>query len=127
MSPPVNIDLESLGFDRGAHLIVDRALRALPPGGRLRVTGSDPALAVHLAAWCRSRGHGLEPGGDGPVVVRGRADDERWADATRSPTAPAAHADPAWGLAARGALLETGGPEPRFDLDEQSGVWADSA
>jgi hypothetical protein len=35
--------------------------------------------------------------------------------------------DPAWGLAARGALVEAGGPEPHFDLDERSAVWADVA
>jgi hypothetical protein len=126
MSPP-QLGLEALGFDRGAHLLVDRALSRLPPGGRLRVTGSDPALAVHLAAWCRAQGHGFERDGGALVVARGRAGLDRWAGATCAPNSPAPRADPAWGLAARGALVEAGGPEPRFDLDERAAVWADIA
>jgi hypothetical protein len=35
-----------------------------------------------------------------------------------------ARADARWGLAARGALVEAGGPEPRFDLDTYGIVWA---
>ena len=54
-------DLDGLGLDDGGHLLVDRALAALPPGGRLTVTGSHPALRVHLAAWCREHGHRLPP------------------------------------------------------------------
>jgi hypothetical protein len=126
MSRPPTTDLDRLGFDRGAHLLVDRALSALEPGARLRVTGTDPALAVHLAAWCRARGHRLETE-DGLVVVRGRAEEDRWTASTRAADVPAARADPAWGLAARGALVEAGGPEPHFDLDERSAVWADVA
>ncbi|KAA9153927.1 ferritin-like domain-containing protein, partial [Delftia sp. BR1] len=36
------IDLQGLGFDAGAHLLVKHALAALPVGGQLRVTGSAP-------------------------------------------------------------------------------------
>jgi hypothetical protein len=32
-----------------------------------------------------------------------------------------------WGLAARGALVEAGGPQGRFDLDDRDVVWADLA
>src|SRR5262249_18483019 len=32
-----------------------------------------------------------------------------------------------WGLAARGALVEAGGPEPYFDLDRRDLVWSDLA
>jgi hypothetical protein len=83
---------------------------------------------VHLGAWCRTHGHTLEPGRDDRelVVVRGRAGEDRWAGATRA-DAVARRAEPAWGLAARGALVEAGGPEPRFDLDERHTVWADTA
>ena len=75
MSPPRSIDLERLGLDRGAHLLIERALASLPVGGRLEVTGKDPNLAVHLAGWCRAQGHQL----DGTTIVKGAAGDERWA------------------------------------------------
>jgi len=32
-----------------------------------------------------------------------------------------------WGLAARGALVEAGGPEFRFPLDTTDAVWSDTA
>ncbi len=127
MSEIPTIDLEDLGLAGGAHLLIERALAGLAPGDRLRVYGRDPQLGVHLRAWCRSRGHTLDPE---LVIVRGRADDARWHDAARTgPARPAdglaARAEPSWGLAARGALLETGGPEPHFDLDRRDLVWAD--
>jgi hypothetical protein len=124
--PEARLDLGDLGFDRGARLLLDHALRPLAPGARLLVAGRDPALRVHLAVWARKRGHQL----DGTTVIRGRADDDRWHDAVRAGKAAAAaagHADARWGLAARGALIESGGPEPRFDLDEHDVVWADIA
>jgi hypothetical protein len=48
------LDLGRLGFERAAHLLVRRALREVPVGGQLTVTGGDPALGVHLRAWTRS-------------------------------------------------------------------------
>jgi hypothetical protein len=39
-----------------------------------------------------------------------------------APSAP-----PAWGLAARGAAIEPGGPEPVFRLDQRDEVWSDRA
>lgn len=120
------VDLGDLGFDRGAHLLLDHALAPLAPGGRLHVAGRDPALGVHLAVWARRRGHRL----DGAVVVKGTVLDDRWHDATRAgDAAVVVHgaADAQWGLAARGALVEAGGPVPRFDLDTFGVVWADIA
>ncbi|MGI9001753.1 MAG: ferritin-like domain-containing protein [Pseudonocardia sp.] len=134
MTDPVGVplDLGKLGFERGAHLLVDRALRDLLPGAALRVVGTDPALGVHLRAWSRARGHGfaVDPT-QGYTLVRGRAAEQRWTGAERAggPTpagivrAPPAH----WGLAARGALVEAGGPTPQFDLDDRDVVWADLA
>jgi hypothetical protein len=134
------VDLEGLGFEEGAHLLVKRALAALPPGGRLEVRGRAPALAVHLRAWCRSHGHRVEWPGEGApegagvvaVVVRGGADDARWAGAERAggPSAAGGLVDrpsPHWGLAARGALVEAGGPDVDFELDDRRVVWADIA
>lgn len=128
-----DLDLGWLGFTSGAHLLVDRALRGAAPGAALHVVGGDPALGVHLRAWCRARGHefAVRPEG-GYTVRRGPAERQRWAGAERAGAPgpdglvrrPPAH----WGLAARGALVEAGGPAvSSFDLDDRDVVWADLA
>jgi hypothetical protein len=141
-SPPPAIDTEELGLDRGAHLLVSRALRALEPGGRLVVRGRHPELGVHLRAWCRDAGHRVtrvDPiGGEhGEIVVEivaGDTERRRWTGAVRAGNADwrragaVAERPPGrWGLAARGALVEAGAPELRFPLDHRVEVWADEA
>lgn len=144
-------DLDGLGLDEGGHLLVSRALAALRPGGRLTVTGRHPALRLHLAAWCREHGHRLvtdgtseaardatasdptasDPSAGDPLeIVKGAADEQRWRGAQRAGTAggpPAEYADPTWGLAARGALVEAGGPPIGAEWTEREHVWADIA
>lgn len=130
------LDLRSLGFERGAHILVRAALERLRPGEELGVTGNDPALVVHLEAWCRQVGHRVRPAldADGGVrawVVRGRADLDRWAGAERAggPAPAEIVSAPAldWGLAARGALIERGGPDAPFDIAHRDLVWAEIA
>src|SRR2546429_5386716 len=108
------IDLDALGFDRGASLLLERALAPLPPGTRLEVVGRDPALSVDLAPWCRSRGHRVEAGN---VVVRGDAAADRWLGATRAgtprPGGGVERPEPAWGLAGRGAVARAGAQAAR--------------
>jgi hypothetical protein len=100
-------------------------LAPLPVGGRLEVTGRDPHLPIHMAAWARKAGHTI----DGAVLVRGDVADARWRDAVRAgdARAPVATAPPTWGLAARGALVESGGPPLPVDLVARDLVWADLA
>jgi hypothetical protein len=109
---------------------VDHALLGLAPGDRLTVVGNDPHLAVHLMAWARARGHRVETG-DALVVVKGRASSQRWQDADRAGgpgvDGIVARAPASWGLAARGALVESGGPPLAVDLAERDVVWADAA
>ena len=122
-------DLEDLGLDSGGHLLIERALAGLEPGSRVSVTGSHPALALHLGAWCRAQGHGFTGAGE-LTVIKGTAERDRWSTAVRAGQAletPAAHADPTWGLAARGALVEAGGPPLSNDLVDRDWVWADVA
>ena len=69
------VDLADLGLDEGGHLLLDRALDGLGPGQRLTVTGRDPALPIHLGAWCRAHGHRVVEGGATDV---GRAADPAW-------------------------------------------------
>jgi hypothetical protein len=130
----MRIDLDDLGVDRGGHLLVAHALRGLPAGAELHVRGRDPNLALHLETWCRARGHGctvVHEGADAGsvVIVAGTAAGARERDAARAGAASCRELvdrPPAeWGLAARGALVEAGGPVPRFALDRRDHVWAE--
>lgn len=125
-------DLEDLGLDEGGHLLIERGLAPLPPGGRLAVAGRHPELGLHLAAWCRERGHHFHEDDESGTltVVKGTSGDLRWRDARRAGDArgaPEASADPRWGLAARGALVEAGGPPIGAVWTERDHVWADVA
>ncbi|WP_338500429.1 ferritin-like domain-containing protein [Delftia tsuruhatensis] len=135
------IDLQGLGFDAGAHLLVKHALAALSVGGQLRVTGSAPGWQAQLSGWCSDQGHGLrwEDGVDAAqamaIVARGGAQAGRWrgaaqtgrSDARSGDGAVAAQAQPFWGLAARGAQVEAGAPAFHFRLSDKLQVWTDSA
>lgn len=133
------IDIEDLGLDRGGHILINHALRAVSPGQTLRVRGRQHDLAAHLRAWCSARGHELlacsvDDSGLIAEVRKGRAELLRWKDAVvtggadpRTGGAVATNPPATWGLAARGALLESGGPEFHFTLDERDQIWADDA
>jgi hypothetical protein len=140
--PPV-VDLGELRFDEGAHLLIGRALADVEPGEAVAVAGGERDLPVHLAAWCRRAGHTLErPAPDGAPdagpaarvrarVVKGHRDRDRRSGAERAgdPVDARVVARPPghWGLAARGALVEAGGPELYFAAAERDVVWADLA
>ncbi|MFD9000339.1 ferritin-like domain-containing protein [Streptomyces sp. NPDC059582] len=135
-SPAPPVDLGGLGFEQGAHLLLSRALRQAPPGGRVEVLGTDPALPTHLAAWCRHEGHELEVADprETPVVARVRAGPLakarlRGAERAGGPSATqiAGRAPLHWGLAARGALVEAGGPEVPFAVADRDVAWTDLA
>jgi TusA-related sulfurtransferase len=136
------IDIESLGFDAGAHLLVRHALDALAPGESLRVVGAAAGWEVMLEHWCRTQGHLVQWHDDGrryAIVSRdSRYGDAgrygRWRDALQSgrsdpreADAVASHASPAWGLAARGAQVEAGSPAFTFRLDSKQEVWTENA
>ena len=133
---PEVLDLAELSFERGAHLLVQQALTKVRPGAEFGVTGADPALTVHLEAWCRTRGHRVRPALDTDFgvrawVIRGPAAVDRWANASRAGS-PAVdgiveHPPSDWGLAARGALIEPGGPKTPFDITHRDLVWAEIA
>ncbi|MHB8671222.1 MAG: ferritin-like domain-containing protein [Acidimicrobiales bacterium] len=112
---------------------MERALDRVGVGGSVAVRGADPHLEVHLRAWARARGHGIEPTVGGVhLLVKGPASELRWWGAQRcggpAPAAVLDEAKPSWGLAARGALIEDGGPDlVQADLCVKSGVWADVA
>jgi hypothetical protein len=137
MSPgrDAQLDLGGLGFGDGAHLLLTRALAGTAPGEWLAVRGHEPALGPHLRAWCRRAGHQFRaPEHDEAVLAfvrAGTAHADRWCAAERAgdpePGRVAASAPAHWGLAARGALVEAGGPDAGFDLADRDLLWADVA
>ncbi|MEQ1568304.1 MAG: ferritin-like domain-containing protein [Myxococcota bacterium] len=124
----MKLSLGELSLERGGTVLVAQALGAAPAGAEIELVGSDPELAGQLAAWCRPRGLRC----DGLRVTA--APDPRWTGALASghpdPTVPgavAAVADPRWGLAARGAVVEDGAPELSFALSTRDEIWDDDA
>jgi hypothetical protein len=99
------------------------------------VRGRDPHLKVHLPAWARAHGHTVTANGD-LVITKGTAGEARWSGAARAggkgpgpgPDGVVDRAPATWGLAARGALVEDGGPPLHHaDLDRRDVGWADIA
>jgi hypothetical protein len=131
----MRVDLEDLGFEQGGSLLVKRALRLLRAGQALTVTGTAPDLPVHLRAWCRAEGHEFIPSDSlSALIVRGAAPDQRWSAAERAgaadpfePGAVLERPPQRWGLAARGALVESGAPEFHFPLAGKTEVWSADA
>ncbi|WP_229220074.1 ferritin-like domain-containing protein [Rugamonas fusca] len=132
------IDIEALGFDAGAHLLVKHALQQVAPGADIDVTGASAGWDSQLAAWCRSQGHPCQlverDGHTVARVTRGHVQAGRWRGAMQTGHADPAldgavadHAQPRWGLAARGATVEAGSPAMHFRLDQKSEVWAGRA
>jgi len=135
-SPSPIINIEALSFAQGAHLLLKRALRALAPGQRLGIQVA-PAQArefvVHLRSWCRTQGHPFFAPDEHDSVCawigRGTAPQGRWQQAERASSSATPAAGPAlhWGLAARGALVEAGGPNFHYPLATKAQVWAETA
>jgi hypothetical protein len=134
----MHVDLQDLGFERGAALLVKRALRAASEGEAVTVVGKAADLYVHLRAWCRAEGHDYSwsdaTARGCAVIVRGPAAALRWVEAERAgvadPSAPEAILErppQRWGLAARGALVESGSPDFHFALAGKEDVWSPDA
>lgn len=122
----------------GAHLLIKRALADRPTKGELFVKGSAPNWQGQLSTWCREQGHTVRFEFHGAqeiaVICRAFALDERWTSAEKhgfsdgkksGAVCDQARAD--WGLAARGATVEAGGPEFHFRLNKKSEIWANNA
>ena len=116
------VDLEDLRLHEGADVLLRRALEPLRPGEWLEVRATASEFAHTLPAWCRASGHSWQGGPDrhnhrirrgnsAPIVVR--------------PTEIAESADASWGLAPRGAAIESGGPQFAFTLSEKRKIWAE--
>ncbi|MES2877852.1 MAG: ferritin-like domain-containing protein [Pseudomonadota bacterium] len=132
------IDIENLGLDAGAHLLVKHGLQGVLPGEDICVVGNGPGWEAQLSAWCRSQGHPVtlseQDGRRVARVTRGGAEAGRWRGAmatghadAHQPGAVADQAHACWGLAARGATVEAGSPAMHFRLNQKSEVWSHSA
>ena len=117
------LDLEDLAPHEGAAVLLRRALGQLRAGDWFEVRGDSAQLGEQLAAWCRKEGHRCEPKPGVAGVYRIQSAGLVPSIAT-SRTQIAETADPAWGLAPRGARVESGGPEFGFTLREKRDVWA---
>ncbi len=128
-----SVELGDLGLDQGGHLLIKRALRAVPVHASVAVYGNAPELAIHLRGWCRAQGHEIEisqsKGEPVAVIYRGGAEVGRWrgAQSTGDATTPQTHAHANWGLAGRSAMIEAGAPAFDFHLDTRAEVWAQEA
>lgn len=131
-------DIEDLGLDAGAHILIKHGLLAVPPGDDIGVVGRSPGWEAQLSAWCRSQGHPMAlTEQDGRVlarVTRGGFEAGRWRNALHTghadasqPNAIATQAQPSWGMAARGATVEAGSPAMHFRLSQKNEVWSASA
>jgi len=121
----VRVRLGALGLDRGAHLLISRALRA---EGRATVQGDHPELGLHLRAWARAAGYTVTAREDGFEVCdprHGQAPYPR-AGAT-SPSGVVARPSPRWGLALRGAAVDPATSPLYFPLDDRDVVWTEDA
>ncbi len=133
----MQVNLENLGFDEGGALLIKRALRAAGPDGQISVAGSAPELELHLRSWCRAEGHGFQWLGHGDaqaVITASSLGAARWSGSDRAgssdpsePLAVASHAPQRWGLAARGALVESGSPVFAFTPTDKMEVWSADA
>jgi hypothetical protein len=128
----MRLDLEALGLEEGAGILLRRALRRLAPGERLEVLGTHSELRLHLRAWARAEGVTLEFGPlQQPIVAQLTPGAATAALAERAGAAPlegvAESAPRHWGLAARGAAVEPGAPSFDFRWVEKLELWSDDA
>ncbi len=122
--PKACVELEDLALHEGATVLLRRALAEIRVGESLEVRGGAPGIELHLRTWCRQEGH-LYRGSAGHPSRHGI---ERGVG-NRTILLPGTHisdvAEPAWGLAPRGAAVEAGGPEYSFPLHKKRDVWAE--
>jgi TusA-related sulfurtransferase len=121
--PKARVDLEDLAIPDGAPVLLRRALTPLAAGDVLEARGDSAELVDELAAWCRKEGHRYLGAGAAPHTYRIERGAGPWP--VLAPGGQIAEAaDPQWGLAPRGARLETGGPVFAFTLRHKRDIWA---
>lgn len=121
------IDIEELGFDSGAHLLIKDGLRKIAAGEELEITGQASEWAVQAAAWCRAQGHGFHVRGTRGLITKGSPERQRWQTTTKGTSEVLDAPEASLGLAARGAQVEAGGPKFHFRLNKKNEIWCPNA
>ena len=122
-TPKQQLDLEDLALHEGATVLLRRTLAQMRAGDWFEVRGDSPQLVEQLAAWCRKEGHHCEPKLGVAGVCRIQSAGLAPSIAT-SRIQVSETADPTWGVAPRGARVESGGPDFGFTLRKKRDVWA---
>src|SRR5579862_6717788 len=105
--PKAQLQLQDLSLHDGASVLLRRSLADLAIGDWLEVRGDSPGLPEDLATWCRKEGHQYASFNDG--TSRHRIQRGVGTPALVNPGKEVCEvADPAWGLAPRGAKIEHG-------------------
>lgn len=131
------INIENLGFEKGAHLLIKQGLQKITVGSELVITGFNEEWPPQLMAWCRLEGHGVHFNSKGSEktahIIRGTVQRDRWHDVQSTGRSDAKdndsvleNASPNWGLSARGAKVEAGTPSFNFRLHHKKEVWTDN-
>ncbi|HYX34388.1 MAG TPA: ferritin-like domain-containing protein [Oligoflexus sp.] len=121
------IDIEDLGFDSGAHILVKQCLASVAPGQDIEIRGQAAEWQTQAAAWCRTQGHGFKRVDDRALISKGIEDKQRWITTSTSATELLDVASPGLGLAARGACVEIGSPEFKFRFDRRDEISTSNA
>ncbi|MFO0630980.1 MAG: hypothetical protein U0325_35875 [Polyangiales bacterium] len=101
------VDLDDLGLDEGATVLLTRALDARAAGDRVVVRGTHPTLTPHLRAWCRARGDTLVVHDDHTRVIEvGDGARARWVSAVRAEAPSPTRGRPRAAVGPRGARRE---------------------
>jgi TusA-related sulfurtransferase len=151
-SSTTSIDGQNLSGADGLILLVSRALDRLEPGAVLEIFSANPSVDHDLPAWARltanryvgksfSKGravHRIEKGSakriltdcdldwdNHATITDGHFDTRAWLVGRTAVIRE--HAMPSDGFAPRGAVVETGSPEFRFDVLERTHAWSQSA
>lgn len=121
------INIENLGFDSGAHVLVKHHLTSMNSGEQIEIIGQAPEWQTQAAAWCRAQGHGFKYSGNAAVITKGLLEKQRWDSSAKQSNEVLLEASPALGLAARGAQVEIGSPDFQFRLNKKTEIWSANA
>lgn len=121
------INIENLGFDSGAHVLVKHHLASMKSGEQIEISGQAPEWQTQAAAWCRTQGHSFRSYESKAVITKGSLETQRWNSSAKMSHEVLPEASPLLGLSARGAQVEIGSPEFQFRLNKKDEIWSSNA
>lgn len=127
-SPPDNfVETGSLPFVEGSYLLVKSALAKVGLQSKLKIHFTAKFFAEHLESYCRARRIAFAQIDAEHCEISKEVAPPAYTEAGESSTQVAREANPAWGLAARGAAVEPGVSGFFFPLNQKNIVWTDKA